>query len=364
MSHLRYPTIWGVMVPSTIRAAVIAASVFGAIASAHAESTVAFPIYRAEHALQGIYSHRVTTLWQAFEREATGLTQAVRQHCDGQADAASLLAAWSRARLAWMAASNPALGPVITRRSQRVIDFWPVRTALLQRALTSNPQSLAEMERVGGPAKGFPTMEILMTKSQSQLHCPYLVLITDSIEAEAKALTTAFTTLSVKDWMVDEDAARNAFAEWVNQWLGGLENLRWQQIEQPIHKARTAGARQTPTFARRSMKDNLADWRAQWDSLRVQARLTPEHFNAPPKPGQDFVPIEALLRGEGQIELADRWGNTVDAASSAMSSLPDRPAERDLLALSQTLKAVTALYQSEVAAALNVPLGFSSADGD
>jgi hypothetical protein len=343
---------------------VMAVGHLGSIPSVHAEGTVAFPIYRAEHALSGIYTHQFLPLWRSFERDSAALTQAARKHCDGQAQAAELSAAWSRARLAWLAASNPALGPVVTRRSQREIDFWPVRPALLQRALNSKSQSLAQMERVGGPAKGFPTMEALLAEAPSPTHCPYLVLIAEGIEAEAKALTVAFAEQSAKDWAADEGTARSAFAECVNQWLGGLESLRWQQIEQPVQKALTAGAGQSPAFARRTMAENLADWQAQWASLRAQARLTPEQRNAPPTPGRALLPIEALLLGKGHIALAERWGKAVDAASAAMTAIPDRPSERNLLALSQALKGVTSLYQSEVAAALDVPLGFSSADGD
>ena len=86
--------------------------------------------------------------------------------------------------------------------------------------------------------------------------------------------------------------------------------------------------------------------------------------NTPPIPGQVLVPIEALLTGKGYIALAERWGRAIDAASSAMTALPAQPSEHELLALSQTLKDVSSLYQGEVAAALDVPLGFSSADGD
>ena len=49
---------------------------------------------------------------------------------------------------------------------------------------------------------------------------------------------------------------------------------------------------------------------------------------------------------------------------AAMAALPARAGEKDLMALSKTLKGVTTLYQTEVAAALDVPLGFSDADGD
>jgi hypothetical protein len=68
--------------------------------------------------------------------------------------------------------------------------------------------------------------------------------------------------------------------------------------------------------------------------------------------------------GKGQIALAQRWGTALDAADAAMQRLPAKPSDAALMALSKTLKGVTTLYQNEVAAALDVPLGFSDADGD
>lgn len=333
---------------------------------AAAQTELAVPFYRDEHALQGLYAHHLPARWQAFEQAAASLASQARKHCDGQAPKAQVHQAWVDARLAWLAASNPALGEVLTRRSQREIDFWPMRAALLQRALAADPQNLAQMARVGGPAKGFPTLEHLLAQP-APAPCPYLALVAEGIEAEARALRQAFDARAATDWSADEPAAKAAFGEWVNQWLGGLESLRWQQIEQPVQKARTSGPGEAPAFARRRWADNRADWQAQWQALYTQARWPPAARREPPRPGQALVPIEALLLGRGHIATAQRWGAALDAADAAVSALTlrtDEPSPAELLALSSRLKAVTSLYQREVAAALDVPLGFSSADGD
>ena len=70
---------------------------------------LAFPYYRAEHALQGLHDHHLPALLQSFHREAAALAQAARRHCAGDADRAALKQSWDRARLAWMAASTPAM---------------------------------------------------------------------------------------------------------------------------------------------------------------------------------------------------------------------------------------------------------------
>lgn len=339
----------------------------------HAQTggALAFPYYSGEDALQGLYGQHLPPLARDFETRAQALTAAARQHCAGPASSApsaaataALKDAWRQALLAWQALSSPALGPVIERRSQRQIDFWPTRPALLARALERAPQTLADMESIGTPAKGFPALEQLLAAKPSPAHCPYTVRVAEGIEAEAAALRSGFDALAVRDWTSDEDAARAAFAEWINQWLGGLERLRWIHIEQPVQKARTAGKGHAPEFARLAAADNAAEWRAQWQALRAQARLTPRQRTQPPQPGQGLVPIEALLMGKGQIALAQRWAMALDRADSAIAVLPAKAGETELMALSKTLKGVTTLFQAEVAAALDVPLGFSDADGD
>jgi uncharacterized protein len=324
----------------------------------------AFPYYSGEAALQGLYGQHLPPLARDFEARAQALATAARQHCNAPGHTAALRDAWRQALLSWQTLSSPALGPVIERRSQRQIDFWPVRPALLAKALERSPRTLADMASIGTPAKGFPALEQLLAAAPSPAHCPYLALLAEDIVAEASALRAGFDTLAARDWTEDEDAARTAFAEWINQWLGGLERLRWVHVEQPVQKARTAGKGRAPGFARRAAADNAAEWRAQWTALRVQARLRPAQRNQPPQPGQGLIPIEALLMGKGQIALAQRWAQALDRADAALAALPVAAGEQDLMALSKTLKGVATLFQTDVAAALDVPLGFSDADGD
>ncbi|MEZ5646747.1 MAG: imelysin family protein [Burkholderiaceae bacterium] len=327
-------------------------------------AVTAFPYYSGEQALQGLYGHHLPPLASAFETEAQALTAVARQHCAGTASADAVLVAWRRALLAWQILSSPALGPVVERRSQRLVDFWPARPALLQKALARAPQTLADMERVGSPAKGFPAMELLLSGEQGTPPCPFLALVAQGIEVEATALHAGFASAATRDWTDDEEVARTAFAEWINQWLGGLERLRWTFIEQPVQRASTTGNGRPPEFARRTGPDNVAEWQTQWRALHTQARLAPGPTSRPPQPGQDLIPIEALLMGKGHIALARRWAQVLDMADAAMQALPAQPAGAELMALSKTLKSVTTLYQGEVASALDVPLGFSDADGD
>jgi predicted lipoprotein len=343
---------------------------------------IAFPYYTAEQVLTGLYTWQLPPRARAFEQAAQALVQTAPAHCQGRADLPALRAQWRQTLLHWQALATPAVGPLVQRRSQRQIDFWPARPNLIDKALKNAPRSLADMARVGTPAKGFAGLEYLLATADAAGlrsgaepdRCAYAVLVAQGIAAEARALRAEFDTLAQREWLVDEEdpdaearlaQTRAAFAEWVNQWLGGLERLRWLQMEQPVVKARTAS--KAPVFARRDWADNLAEWRAQWESLRAQALLADPRA-VPPRPGEDFVPIEALLYGKGQMQLAARWRQAVTATDAAMGALYARGAAANdaaaFEAATRRLKDLTVLYQQEVAAALDVPLGFSDADGD
>lgn len=328
------------------------------------------PYYSAEQALQGVYAHHLPPLAQAFNQAAARLVHDIQGLCLGRVPLSAVRSQWQQTLVSWQALASPELGPVVARRSQREIDFWPTRERLLRQALAKAPQNLADMERVGTPAKGFPALEQLLFNAKdsklSPATCHYADLVAQGIEAEALALSKDLAPLAQKDWSESPEEATSAFGEWINQWLGGLERLRWAHIEKPIQSHRTTGApaSEPVAFARLSREANLADWRAQWRSLQTMARLQPGQYAAPPEPGEALVPIEALLMGKGLWPLAQRWAEAIDQTSADIARLTPRSSDDDLLALAQRMKAVTVLYQNEVAAALDVPLGFSSADGD
>ena len=227
------------------------------------------------------------------------------------------------------------------------------------------------MERVGTPAKGLPGLELVLQNANGQpltaATCHYASLVAQGIAAESQALNQGFAGLADKDWNASTEDAGAAFGEWVNQWLGGLERLRWAHIEKPLQTQRTTSTSSEAApveFPRLTRQSNLADWRAQWANLKAMARLQPEQYAQPPQPEIGMVPIEALLIGKGQLALAQRWAQGVDKVSADMQALTPTSPDDQLLAMTKDMKALTVLYQNKVAAALDVPLGFSDADGD
>lgn len=332
------------------------------------QAHMAIPFYNTAHAVQGLYGQWYAPQARAAAQSAQALRQALQAHC--AADAAGAGAALESARQAyvhaagrWSALSAVALGPLIERRSARLVDFRPMRPALLGKALQSAPASLAAMERIGAPAKGFPALEHLLWTQPAAPQtpaCAYAVLAAEEIAAELGILEQGFARLAGQDWSEEGDAATAAMAEFINQWVGGLERLRWADMEKPLRSAGSTGGR-PPAWEHQASGSAVQVWRAHWQDLRSLAVSVDRSV---PRPGADIVPIESYLRGRGLNPLADRWLQAVNDADAGMRAMAQQPTAPAVEAAARPLSRLKRLMESEVAPALEVNIGFSDADGD
>lgn len=352
---------------ASLAAALLAAAAWIGPGPARAQtvSDVAVPYYTPPDFMRGLHRDVTAPRSAAFAEASRALPVALDGYCAGSAPAAP--GAIDRVRAAWSAAVEPwerlaavAIGPVIERRSIRQIDFVPTRPELIRRSVQRAPQTLADLERVGTPAKGFPALEwLLWTEpvAPGTPACRYAALIAREIEVEARTLATAYAELAEREW--SEDAAVPATSEVVNQWVGGLERLRWAQIERPVREAGTTG-RDAASFPRSASGRTAASWSAGWDTLRRYAVLMAP---VPPPPGEGLAPLETYLRGRGINPPADKLRAAVERVDQAMKDLqPGNDAP--LLAAARELAALKHLTESEIAPALEVNIGFSDADGD
>jgi predicted lipoprotein len=348
---------------STLWAA-LAAVIFCAPLQGLAQGTAPVPFYQPEDATAGLYRTHTGPLARTFAERAPGLVQALQKHCEGPANLPAARTAWTNTMLAWEGLAAVAVGPLVERRSLRSIDFQPLRPELLQRMLARSPRTLDDMVRVGTPAKGLPAIEHLLwvaPVAPGTPACTYAVLAAQEVQREALALNEAFNTLAAQP--PQGEAAGVAFGEFVNQWLGGLERLRWAGLEKPLREATTRQA--PPSFARMPSGQTGAAWRAHWAALRAMAIQV--DGAAPPPPGEAAVPIETYLRGRGQLALAEQWRQGVLQADAALQAATPANGVLDptrIEAATSALKGVTLLMQAQVAPALEVSIGFSSADGD
>jgi uncharacterized protein len=327
---------------------------------------VVVPYYTAAHFMQGLHRGWYGPRSAEFARHVADLAVALERLCRAAphdfADALEQTRErWRQAARAWDGLSYVAIGPLVQRRSARQIDFNPTRPELIARAIEAAPADAQAMERIGTPAKGLPALEwLLWTRpvAPGTPACRYAEQVVADIGREATALARAFADAAARSWS-DEDAVP-AMSEAVNQWVGALERLRWQDIERPLRSAGQAG-RKAATLPRAASGDTQASWAARWQALGALSALP--RAVAPARPGEGLVPLETYLRGRGLNPLADRLAESVARsdrrmqAASAQAPHRQRDAARELAALKR-------LAENEVAPALNVNIGFSDSDGD
>jgi hypothetical protein len=250
---------------------------------------------------------------------------------------------WLTALAAWERLSAVAIGPVLERRSQRQIDFTPTRPRLIDKAIKAAPKTPTDMELIGTPAKGLPALEwLLWTKpvQPASPACGYAVRVAEEVHREAQALATSPAPAA---------DPKTVLSDLVNQWVGGLERLRWANLEMPTRVAMTGGGQEAPDYPRLASGASAASWAAQWDGLKALA-------TGP-------VSLASALGAAGQTQVAGDLTRTVAAADNAMQGLSDADGAR-ILAAAKALAELKRLVEDRVAPALGVSIGFSDADGD
>jgi len=331
---------------------------------------VAVPNYSPASVLQGLHQHWTLPRADDFARQAQGLPVAVKALCEAQAPAGQALAAargqWQSTAHAWERLSAVAIGPLVARRSQRQIDFSPTRPGLIEKAIESGPGGAQAMERIGTPAKGLPALEwLLWTRpaAPGSAACRYAGEVALDVEREALALQREFQALAGADWpAAGPDKLAAGVGELVNQWVGGLERLRWAQMEKPLRAAKSKGG--APEWPRAASRQTAASWAAQWEALRSLGLAT--GGAQVPLPGQGLVPLETYLRGKGAPEVADALaaaGRQADLRLQKITRGP-APAAAAVLEAGRALARLKRVAEGEVAPALDVGMGFSDADGD
>ncbi|MEW6118777.1 MAG: imelysin family protein [Pseudomonadota bacterium] len=292
----------------------------------------------------------------AFVRESALLAPALRTACAAAPDQAgtALDAArtqWQATLASWEGLSAVAFGPVLERRSQRQIDFIPTRARMIEKAIQATPASLKDLELVGTPAKGLPALEWLLwvkPVAPGSAACAYALLLADEVAQEAGALESAYRTLAATP--LPQAAAEAAFAELVNQWVGGIGRLSWEHLAMPVRVARTSQTPTAPVFPRNASASIASVWDPAWSSLRDLAA------------GTDFA-LDQALATRGHAAVAADFARAVRGADAAMRGISPKETDR-VLAAGEQLAALKQQFENQVAPALGVAIGFSDADGD
>jgi predicted lipoprotein len=287
---------------------------------------------------------------------STTLVGAVRVYCSASPqDAVSALdgarRAWTSSVVAWERVSTVAIGPMLEERVQARLDFMPARPRMIAQAIERAPSDGSDMDRIGAPAKGFPALEwLLWTRAMqpASAECRYATQIAQEIEREARSLERAFETAAAVP--MDAKAAKAALNEFANQWIGGLDRLRWTWMVQPVQRAATAERRTSAEFPRNASGATAQSWAAQWATLSQFAVAAEGSFSS-------------MLRERGFAKLADSLAQAVERADADIKGLDPSDPEQ-VMAAARQLSALKGLVEGNVATALDLRIGFSDADGD
>jgi len=336
--------------------AIVTFAAFAPAANA-AKAIQAAPFVTHAQFARSLYAEHFAPLASEFNEAATRLRDATQTLCE-QPNASLLRearVAWGNSMLAWERLNAVSLGPLIERRSARMIDFQPTRPAMIEAAAQRSAQESPALDAIGAPAKGFPALEWLFWSDKrnppviaKSAYCAYGRALAGSVVQEAQALHQDFQVLAAKNWEEDQDAARETQVEFLNQAVAGLEQLRLKKMDKP---ARTQKASEFP----RSLSDaTVQAWRAQFDSIQ-DALLG--------KTESDSSSLDAFLRGRGLLSISATLQNSVARARSAFGpTLKPTPAATKRA--SKSIGAITRVLQEDVAPAIKISIGFSDSDGD
>ena len=320
---------------------------------------VAVPLYTPPDFVLGYLRDHALPRARAWQQAIEALEPVLADRRDDAEDDAARRA-WRDVAIAWSALSAVSTGPLIVRRSARRVDFHPVRVPLVERAIAQAPTGEHAMERIGTAAKGLGALEWLLWSREAPRNLParaYALELAHDLRREADAVAADFEAAASRP--LDDESVMTWFAEIVNQWIGGLEQLRLQRLVRPVQEARARGAR-APIPGRPLARIDAAERAARWQSLQALAVLGSDPV---PVGGQGLVPIETFLRGRGLNPLADRLRAAVQTADAAVQAAGgDQPAPMTRAA--GALRALERLAEADVAPKLEVRLGFSDADGD
>ncbi|MDP3188733.1 imelysin family protein [Limnobacter sp.] len=313
-------------------------------------SAMLFPYYEVSEVLGSAVNHHyredTTTLLQGLQQ----LDDSTAKYCKGDLSLSALKKRYSEAYLAWLELSAVVIGPLLENNTVRQIDFRPLREKLLARAINKQPKGEQAMALVGSPAKGFPAFEYLMFQpgfKPGSAECEYAHEVVKDIQRTVGGL----------QWKELPENMQLYF----NQVVGALHNLSWERMEKPLLKNKDSqtetGASEWPFSALDlSKKAWVAQWRGIQHLLVLNSAMVPQA-------NRHVVPLEAYLRGLGQIELADTLMKHSDAANTALQA-NDVAKPATIEQSVKALKVLKGFMEQDVAKGLKVSIQFSSSDGD
>lgn len=325
-------------------------------------SRLLFPYYGVDDVINSTVVHHHARHTADLLQQLNLLEQSAVQYCRGDQALASLKQQFRHTYLSWLELSAVVWGPMLQNNTVRLLDFRPLRVNLLERAVSRQPSGEAQMKLVGSPAKGFPAIEYLLSQPTfipGSASCNYAQEVTRDMVRSVSSLQWQSADSANVDVEAEAGQLQAQMQLYFNQLVGALHNLAWERMEKPLLK-HTEEPDSDSSWPLAELGLTQAAWSSQWQSVMD---LLVIQRAAAPDPAREVVPLEAYLRGLGQIELADTLVSHTRSANQAMqANQTDLPATVELSVVK--LKALKNFLEQEVAKGLKVSIQFSSSDGD
>jgi predicted lipoprotein len=343
--------------------------------------------YAAENAdaaqrqlLQHLANHVLLPLTENFATAAEKLSAASQTYCRGKGDLQSVRIAWREAQSAWQPLEMLQIGPTIERRSQRHVNFWPVRPTLLEPLLAdAKPLEPAMLETLGAAGKGFPALEYLLfaegaansaqKKTFAKAHCNVLQALSIQLKDEALGLAAdwrkpngGFARQLAEAGQHPQDgafaSADQALSDVLNLLIAGLDAVKTRKLGKPLEKSGDEVA-----------LERIESWRSgtSLEHIRDNLRGFEMVFFGGAKGGTGLDDYLAAIERPGLARVVRQEFDGTRKALAAIRA-PLRQAlisqRKETEALHKAVSRLQHLLETEVADALKVDLDFNANDGD
>lgn len=343
--------------------------------------------YAAENAdaaqrqlLQHLANRVLLPLTEEFATAAEKLSAASHAYCRDRSDLQSVRIAWRDTQSAWQPLEMLQIGPTIERRSQRHVNFWPVRPKLLEPLLAdAEPVEPATLETLGAAGKGLPALEYLLfaegtadsaqKKMPAKTHCNALQALSIQLRDEALGLAAdwrqpngGFARQLAEAEQHPQDgafaSADQALGDVLNLLIAGLDAVKTRKLGKPLEKSGNEAA-----------LERIESWRSgtSLDHVRDNLRGFEMVFFGGAKDGMGLDDYLTAIERPGLARVVRQEFNATRKALAAIR-VPLRQAlmsqRNETEALYKSVSRLQHLLETEVADALEVDLEFNANDGD
>jgi predicted lipoprotein len=330
--------------------------------------------------LHHLANHVLLPLTEDFATAAKRLSVASQAYCRDKGDLQSVQAAWREAQSTWQPLEMLQIGPTIERRSQRHINFWPVRPRLLE-PLLADAKTIEEtrLDTLGAAGKGLPALEYLLfeeaakkpaqKKPRAKTHCNVLQALSIQLKDEAQELAAdwrqpngGFARQLAEAGQYPQDGAfassDQALSDVLNLLIAGLDAVKIRKLGKPLEKSGDEVA-----------LERIESWRSgtSLEHIRDNLRGFEMVFFGAGKTGTGVDDYLAAIERPG---LARVVRQEFDSAQKALTAIRGPLQEAltsqrdDVEALHKAIGRLQHLLETEVADALKVDLEFNANDGD